>query len=162
MQFILDSRSFRTIIITGLAGALGLFSQTASPIKLPELLYGEQLGCLAMNIYQEARGESIRGKLAVAAVTMNRVSSKHYPDTICEVVWQRKQFSWTNLTVKHHRFTDFKAWKQALLLAKLFMDGAIWPGVGKAMHYHAVSVSPYWMDSQQLVARYGNHLFYAL
>ncbi|MCP4008855.1 MAG: cell wall hydrolase, partial [Proteobacteria bacterium] len=29
-----------------------------------------------MNIYHEARGETEKGKLAVAAVTMNRVKSK--------------------------------------------------------------------------------------
>ncbi len=132
------------------------------PNKLPGLLYGEQLGCLAMNIYQEARGESTQGKMAVGAVTMNRVRSKHYPSTICEVVWQPKQFSWTSLKVKYHGPTNVKAWVQALGLAKLFMDGGVWSGVGEATHYHAVTVSPNWMDSEQLVARYGNHLFYTL
>ena len=36
---------------------------------------GQELGCLAMNIYHEARGEPEMGKLAVAAVTMNRVNN---------------------------------------------------------------------------------------
>lgn len=115
-----------------------------------------------MNIYHEARGESTQGKMAVAAVTMNRVESKRYPNTICEVVWQRKQFSWTNLKVKYHSPTNFKAWETTIELAKLFMYGAAWSGVGEATHYHAVSVSPNWMDAEQLVARYGNHLFYTL
>jgi spore germination cell wall hydrolase CwlJ-like protein len=50
---------------------------------------------LACNIYWEARTESVQGMMAVVAVTMNRVDSPRFPDTVSEVVWQYKQFSWT-------------------------------------------------------------------
>ena len=33
----------------------------------------EEVACLAINIYHEARGESSEGKIAVAFVTLNRV-----------------------------------------------------------------------------------------
>ncbi|MEZ5915358.1 MAG: cell wall hydrolase [Parvularculaceae bacterium] len=61
----------------------------------------EERTCLAQAIYYEARSESRVGRLAVADVVLNRVSSPVYPDTICEVVFQgseRKtgcQFSFT-------------------------------------------------------------------
>ena len=46
----------------------------------------EGLACLALNIYHEARGESIEGQIAVSQVVMERVKSPKYPNTICEVV----------------------------------------------------------------------------
>ena len=134
----------------------------ANAETLPEPILGQELGCLAMNIYHEARGETEKGKLAVAAVTMNRVKTKYYPDTVCEVVWQRKQFSWTELKSKYQTITDTKAWINAIEIAQLFIDGGNWPGVGKATHYHTVSVSPNWKDDNHLVAQVGNHLFYRL
>ena len=54
-----------------------------------------ELRALALNIYHEARGSSYEDKVAVAEVTMNRVRSSKYPNTVHEVVYQYKQFSWT-------------------------------------------------------------------
>jgi hypothetical protein len=48
----------------------------------------QDLNCLTKNIYHEARGEPVDGQYAVAEVTMNRVASKHYPNTVCDVVYQ--------------------------------------------------------------------------
>jgi len=122
----------------------------------------QDLGCLAMNIYHEARGETEKGKLAVAAVTINRVKNKHYPDNVCDVVWQRKQFSWTELKHKYQLIKDKQAWINAMEIAQLFLDGGDWPGVGNATHYHSVTVSPNWKDNDLLITQVGNHLFYAL
>src|SRR5664279_1415018 len=44
--------------------------------------------CLANAIYFEARGESVRGQIAVAQVVMNRVFSPFYPNDVCGVVYQ--------------------------------------------------------------------------
>src|SRR6202021_1565918 len=46
--------------------------------------------CLTEAIYFEARGEAVRGQIAVAQVVMNRVFSGRYPDTVCGVVYQNK------------------------------------------------------------------------
>lgn len=58
----------------------------------------KQVECLTDNIYQESRGESHKGKVAVAFVTMNRTRSETFPRSVCEVVKQKKddccQFSW--------------------------------------------------------------------
>ena len=51
------------------------------------------LRLLASIIYCEAGGEPYEGKLAVGAVVINRVLSSRYPDTVVEVIYQRKQFS---------------------------------------------------------------------
>ena len=123
---------------------------------------GHELGCLALNIYHEGRGENLEGQAAIAAVTLNRVESQKYPDTVCGVVWQRKQFSWTHVASRHHSVIDQHAWRQALILAELFIDGAAIASVGEATHYHSTSVEPYWMAEKKLIARVGNHYFYVL
>ena len=53
----------------------------------------DELDCLAKNIYFEARGESLTGKIAVANVTMNRVEHHKYPSTVCGVVTQVKWYT---------------------------------------------------------------------
>jgi spore germination cell wall hydrolase CwlJ-like protein len=62
---------------------------------------GNNLRCLALNIYHEVRGEPMSDQYALGHVVMNRVSDNHYPDLICGVVKQggavkryRCQFSW--------------------------------------------------------------------
>ena len=59
------------------------------------LLSAAALACLIQNGYHEARGESLLGIVAVTEVVLNRVDDNRWPDTVCEVVWQKNQFSWT-------------------------------------------------------------------
>lgn len=64
------------------------------PLKtLPD---AKELQCLRDNIYFESRGESEAGQRAVANVILNRMNNKKFPNTLCGVTYQRKQFSWTN------------------------------------------------------------------
>lgn len=51
---------------------------------------------LALNIFHEARGENLEGQIAITNVVFNRVKSEFYPNNITEVVYQNKQFSWTD------------------------------------------------------------------
>lgn len=48
---------------------------------------------LARVVYGEGRGESYKGKVAIAAVVLNRVESSEFPNTIPKVVYQRGAFS---------------------------------------------------------------------
>ena len=52
-----------------------------------------ELDMLAAIVYCEAGGESYKGKLAVAAVVVNRVKSSRYPDDVEAVIKQKSQFS---------------------------------------------------------------------
>ena len=137
------------------------------PVSSPEyddlgVQYGQELNCLAQNIYHEGRGESSRGQAAIAAVTMNRVRSADFPGTVCEVVWQYKQFSWTLAAPEVLGLDDDRSWKQALVIAQLFLDGAVSTDVGEATHYHSNDVSPYWIADNEPLIRLGNHTFYTL
>jgi spore germination cell wall hydrolase CwlJ-like protein len=118
-----------------------------------------EIHCLALNIYHEARSESDEGKFAVAQVTLNRVRSHRYPDSICKVVWQHRQFSWTR-DGRSDRPRNLRAWKEALWVATAAYDFNPLNMVGGATHYHAVYVQPYWSASHRRVSRVGRHIFY--
>ena len=119
----------------------------------------EQHKCLAMNIYHEARSESMQGQIAVAQVTLNRVEHDKWPSTICEVVYEPKQFSWTFL-LKDHSTTEARAWKKAQIIARDVMIGNVEDPTYGAVFYHANYVSPSWADFLDLSKVIGNHLFY--
>jgi spore germination cell wall hydrolase CwlJ-like protein len=135
--------------------ALGPVSRSGSR----QLNATAQLHCLALNVYHEARSEPDQGKFAVAQVTLNRVRSARYPNSICEVVWQRRQFSWTR-DGRPDRPRNQAAWAHALWVAVLARDFHPLNMVGRATHYHADYVRPMWASSHRRVGRIGRHIFY--
>ena len=126
------------------------------------------LKCLAENVYYEARGESAAGQQAIAEVTLNRVASGQFPDTICAVVHEQRwdavrkryvgAFSWTEL--EHLRTPHGEAWAQAVVAARAVYDQEAMPRAGGALFYHAASIEPAWAKTKEPVARIGNHVFY--
>lgn len=114
-----------------------------------------ELECLAKNIYFEARGESEKGMLAVATVTLNRVNSGLFPDSICGVVYQPFQFSWTGTKYK---ITNNYLYEKAKDIAiRVIYDNYIMKDF-KATHFHNNTVEPRW--KMRKVAVIGNHTFY--
>ena len=125
-----------------------------------------ELRCMTTAIYFEARGEPIRGQLAVAQVIMNRVRSPEYPDTICGVIFQgetRKnacQFSFA-CDGQADRPDNPKHWRLAKNLAKQITGGEVWLNdVGYSTHYHATYVAPDWRVGMQRIKQIGRHIFY--
>jgi hypothetical protein len=122
--------------------------------------------CLAEAIYFEARGEAVRGQIAVAQVVLNRAFSGFYPTTVCGVVYQNKhrhlacQFTFACDNVADVvREPDM--WDRAKRIAKATLDGQIWlPEVGKSTHYHAYWVHPSWVSEMKKMYKFGVHTFY--
>jgi len=119
----------------------------------------EQHKCLSLNVYHEARGERVEGQIAVAQVTLNRKADNRWPDTICGVVYQDKQFSWTH-TIEDHTPKEEAAWKQAQIIARDVMIGNVEDPTVGATHYHASWVNPAWAKELKLAKVIGVHLFY--
>lgn len=119
-----------------------------------------EMGCLALNVYHEARGESLEGQLAVAVVTLNRVTSDRYPESVCEVVWQPAQFSWTRDRARYFP-EDLDQWNEAMAVAKMAVNEDHHFRLGNVTHFHARHVKPGWSDTLDFVAQIGNHLFYS-
>ena len=122
--------------------------------------------CLANAIYFEARGEPVRGQIAVAQVVMNRVFSGYYPNDVCGVVYQNAhrhlacQFTFACDGIPD-RITEPDAWARAKRISSATLDGTIWlPEIGKATHYHAYWVHPWWVRTMRKLARIGVHTFY--
>ncbi len=128
-------------------------------------LDAEERNCLAQAIYYEARSEPRIGQLAVADVVLNRVASRLYPNSICEVVFQGSerhtgcQFSFTcdgSMKLPLNR----RKWKSSEDLAGAILAGIRAPVSRDATHYHANYVSPGWANKLTPTATIGTHKFY--
>jgi len=139
------------------AERLGLFDEKAR---------AKSEKCLTEAVYFEARGEAVRGQIAVAQVVMNRAFSGFYPNTVCGVVYQNKhrhlacQFTFACDNVADVvREPDM--WDRAKKIAKAMLDGQLWlPEVGKSTHYHAYWVRPSWVSEMKKMYKFGVHTFY--
>jgi len=110
--------------------------------------------CLSDNAFFEARGTSKLDMQGVTEVAINRSNSGKYPRNICEVVYQTKQFSWTNkgytkaqdkLRKALRKPPEALEYKQATLVAyealsstekRLLPSEVLW--------YHSHKVNPVW------------------
>jgi spore germination cell wall hydrolase CwlJ-like protein len=122
--------------------------------------------CLAEAIYFEARGEPVKGQIAVAQVVLNRAFSGYYPATVCGVVYQnanrhlRCQFTFACDGIPDV-IREPDAWERAKKIADESLDGKLWlPAVGKATHYHAYWVRPGWVREMTKMYKLGVHTFY--
>ncbi len=125
------------------------------PIQAAE----SDLRCLAKNIYHEARGEPLRGRLAVAQVTLNRQRDTRWRGTVCQVVYQPYQFSWT-LDRRRQEPQEFDSWLEALELAERVLQRGYAILRFPATHYHNNTVSPQWAPHLKPVVKIGAHTFY--
>ncbi len=126
----------------------------------------DEVRCLALTIYFEARGEPERGKRAVAHVVMNRVLDTGFPDGVCEVVRQggedrlhRCQFSWW-CDGRSDEPRPGKSWRTSLAIARgVYWETSEDPTAG-ALWYHASYVKPAWRTRFTKGPRIGDHIFY--
>jgi spore germination cell wall hydrolase CwlJ-like protein len=126
----------------------------------------DELNVLALNIYHEARGEPEKGMWMVGEVTINRVASSHYPDSICDVVYQRSkkgaQFSWVS-SKKNKTPKDQKAWKKSLRIAKELLNDNKMSYPHLATHFVNLNVvKPRWTRQFDKVDTIGVHTFYRM
>jgi N-acetylmuramoyl-L-alanine amidase len=139
-----------------------------------------QVSCLASNIYFEARSEPIDGQIAVAFVTLNRVASQDFPDTICDVVKQKSrverigdkrivcQFSWYCETKPKGQYYNMLLTNDTTKKYNDVLEVALYVYANReklndptdgSLYYHADYVSPNWrnLDRQVVI---GRHIFY--
>lgn len=126
-----------------------------------------QLDCLAVNIYREAGYEPFEGKVAVAQVTLNRVTHDSFPDDVCQVVYQRNvvmskvicQFSWYCDSTHKARPMNPQAYNESYEVAKkVLLEGFRLPSMKEALYYHADYVNPKW--NKPVIGKIGRHIFY--
>lgn len=136
------------------------FSSLTKPMQ-------KQVECLAENIYFEAGHEPRNGQIAVALVTLNRVSSGNYAGDICGVVNQKTagtcQFSWVcmpNFTNQRLTIKSTSLYNEIRNLAMnvVFNYENLSDITKGATYYHADYVNPGWKLPR--TTKIGAHIFY--
>lgn len=116
------------------------------------------LNCLAEAVYHEARGESRQGQAAVAEVILNRVDSRQFPSTVCGVINQPAQFSYTIGGRK--AISNKAAYLRARQIAEAALSGAPRNLTNGATYFHTPAVRPAWSHRFQRTVQIGAHIFY--
>jgi len=127
------------------------------------MILSAPLICLAAVIYFEAGNQPVAGKYAVGQVVLNRVASRHFPNTICGVIKQKKQFSffWDGKReIVKRNSIEQEQWEVSRIVAYSLINGIVSDKTGGATYYHSTAVSPYWIRSVVMTNRIGNHIFY--
>lgn len=109
---------------------------------------------LARLVYAEARGEPPEGQIAVAAVVLNRVRSRTFPDTVWDVIHEPGQFTPMELGLLPK--TASGSCEEAVVRALLGEDPT-----GGALYFYNPSTSQamdYWA-TKPVIKRIGNHNF---
>ena len=120
----------------------------------------EQMQCLAGAVYFESRGEPLTGQLAVAQVVINRADSKRFPESYCDVVFQRAQFSFVKNGEMPRIRTGSQAWHRAKAIARIAHEGMWESEAGDSLYFHAKYVSPRWSRQKVARATINQHIFY--
>ena len=108
---------------------------------------------LAKLVYAEARGESYKGQVAVAAVVLNRVASSSFPNTVSGVIYQSGAFSCvSNGSINN---TPDSSCIRAALDALNGWD----PTGGCLYYYNAKTAQDKWIFSRTVQTVIGNHSF---
>jgi len=108
---------------------------------------------LSKLVYAEARGESYKGQVAVAAVVLNRVASASFPNTVSGVIYQSGAFS--SVSNGSINCTPSSSCIRAALDA---LNG--WDPTGGCLYfYNAKTAEDDWIFTRTVQTVIGNHSF---
>lgn len=116
---------------------------------------GETLD-VAWTIYQEAKGESFEGKLAVATVIHNRSIRREL--SLSGVCKQYKQFSCWN-SGRKPKVVDTDIWRQCEQIAQSMTDGVFRPIDSWDHYFNPSKCSPSWDSDLVHISYIGGHKF---
>ena len=108
---------------------------------------------LSKLVYAEARGETYKGQVAVAAVVLNRVASASFPNTISGVIYQSGAFSCVS-NGSINNTPDATAIRAALDA----LNG--WDPTGGCLYYYnPKKTADKWIRTRTVKTVIGNHSF---
>lgn len=135
------------------AAALGMNLTSSSSSSGSSSSSSGDLYLLARLVHGEARGEPYKGKVAVAAVVLNRVKSSSFPNTIAGVIYQRGAFD----AVSDGQI-NMQPDNESIRAARDAMNG--WdPSNGCLYYYNPKTATSRWMLSRPVLLRIGQHAF---
>ena len=116
-------------------------------------LSNSDLYLLSCCVYGEARGESYTGKVAVAAVVLNRLESSKFPNTISGVIYQKGAFTCVSDGQINLGTND-----ECTRAAQDALNG--WDPSGGALYYfNPVTATSKWIWSRPQLVTIGKHIF---
>jgi spore germination cell wall hydrolase CwlJ-like protein len=135
--------------------------QLDKPNMLAPVLPDQKIA-IALNAYQEARGEGKAGMIAVTNTVRHRLHDPEFPKTYYDVIFQPKQFSWT-MNKDPIEIVEEDKWKEALHIADLELKGKL-PDLANGARYYAninkVDTKRHvWVKQYTPVAKVGKHTF---
>lgn len=177
----------KTLIKTSNSEEFRKFPMETSELEHLRTIHKDTINCMALNIYHEAKNQSITGQIAVGLVVINRVKDGRFPNTICDVIMQgpireswktrqnkdlddserkyypvrnRCQFSWY-CDGKDDTPKEITAWEIATHIAEKLLFSRSYAGMlDGATHYHADYVKPAWRLDMTRVSTVDDHIFY--
>lgn len=113
----------------------------------------KQVDMMARTVHGEARGEGFEGKVAVAAVIMNRVQSGAFPNSTYGVIFQRNAF--TAVNDGQYWLTPNASAYRAVREAASGSD----PSQGATYYYNPVTATDQWIFTRTTIKKIGKHVF---
>ena len=124
-----------------------------------------ELLCLSEAIYYEAGSEHPMGKIAVGNVIINRTNSNVFPNTICSVVSQPKQFSYRDtkryLSGKVHK-DEYDEIFDSVTIAYSMLKYGMDDLTNGSKYYlnQSISKNQSWTRRLQQTVKIGQHTFF--
>ena len=150
------TRTLSICLVFGVLASIAATLEAQSYPKQSEMqnLSKQQLECLSKAAYFESKGESDAGMLAVIHTTLNRVKDVRFPKTVCGVVYQKSQYSWTKYNPK---VKEQEQYARAERLAKEAIAGKHTDNTKGALYFNSLHRKP---SGTVCTVRIGNHSFY--
>lgn len=122
-------------------------------VNVPSGYSQNDINIMAQAVHGEARGEPYVGKVAVAAVILNRVESPTFPNTVSGVIFEPRAF--TAVADGQIWLTPNEESKKAVLDA---ING--WDPTGNAIYYfNPATATSSWIWGRPQIKRIGKHIF---
>ena len=135
------------------AAALGVTLGSSSATTASATILSADHRLLAKLVYAEARGETYKGQVAVAAVVLNRVRSSSFPNTISGVIYQTNAFSCVNNGSINNTPDN-----SCIRAARDALNG--WDPTGGCLYYYNPKTAvDGWIRTRTVKTVIGNHSF---
>ena len=145
------------VLVLSLSLTATLQAKSINDSSQVQKLSKAQIECLSKVAYHESKGESDKGMLAVIHTTLNRVKDKRFPKTVCGVVYQKSQYSWTKYNPK---VKEQEQYARAERLAKEVVDGKHKDNTYGALYFVHVKINRNWLEKLTYTCTIGNHKFF--
>ncbi|MGG1400139.1 cell wall hydrolase [Bacillus salipaludis] len=122
-------------------------------IIIPKQISQKEKDLLARLVTAEAKGEPYKGKVAVAAVVLNRVKNDQFPDSIHQVIYQKRQFQpVANGMINKPAVEDAKKAVNEALAKNGQITHALY-------FYNPDETDSKWLRSKKTIKKIGHHRF---